>query len=246
MDNDNFVPIVRLKYRATAIQPELTNPTDGSNFQKNRKKVKKVEEPLVLRDSSIDFAVPMLLPEHTQVQRVVKTVFSDEVKLRKAKQPTIFQRIEAQKKWLETQEMELRRQALHQKMIDTMYEKEHNLENTDKDDDVDMNFETTDDDVFGVLDEPGVEMDAHQISARECLLEIVTMKEKRFARTRNTRRFHFHVKWTKRYKLAMSLYFGGMGLSSRTGYTEVLPWMLLGGSDVSSNMAQMISQSKYS
>jgi hypothetical protein len=245
MDGDaETATIVRFKYRATAIQPELTNPTDGSKIHKNRKKVKKAEEPLVFRDSSIDFAVPMMLPEHTQEQRLVKQVFSDEVKMRKARQPTIFQRIEAQKKWLETQEMELRRQALHQKMIDTMYEKEHNIENAAAEDDHEMNFETTDDDVFGVLDEPGMEMDAHQVSARECMMEIVAMKEKRFARTRNTRRFYFRVKWSVRYKLALSLYFGGMGLSARTGYTEVLPWMVIGGSDVSSDMANMVSHSK--
>jgi hypothetical protein len=259
----NVMPLDRYKYRATAVQPEMTVPTDGSKIHKHRKKVKKEEEKKEMRDSSIDFAVTMMLPEHTQTTTVEKQVYSDEAKMRKARQPTIFQRIEAQKKWLETQEMELRRQALHQKMIDSMYEKEHNIEHKDNEDDFDLNFEAQDEDVFGVLDEPGtvipryptllsflismlfsgMEMDAHQVSARQCLLEIVAMKEKRFVRSRNTRRFYFKTKWTTRYKLALSLYFGGTGLSARAGYSEILPWLILAGGDVASNMALMVSLS---
>lgn len=245
----NVQTIVRFKYRATAVQPELSNPTDGSKIHKNRKKVAKIEAPPVMRDSAIDFATPMMLPEHTQEMRIVKTVYSDEAKMRKARQPTIFQRIEAQKKWLETQEMELRRQALQQKMLDSMYEKEHNLDHPadqgkPEDDDMDMNLDAGDQDVFGVLDEPGHEMDQHQIAARQCMLEIINMKEKRFCRTRNTRRFYFRVKYMKRLRLAMALYFGVGGLSSRTGFTEILPWLLLSGADVASNVAEMVSQSK--
>ena len=231
---------LRVKYRSAPIMPEMGEGKDI--FKARRKKVKHVEVAgNRIMDSAIDFEEPQMCPAFTQKSKIFKTVYSDEAKYRKATQPTIFQRIEQQKKWAEMQVMEQRRNALHQKMMDSLYEQLHNLKEAadTPDADVDMSGAVEDADVFGVNDNHDTNIDQ---GARNAQLEIVSMKEKRFTKQRNTRDLYKDMKWGKRFQMAMSLSFGGNAGATRNEMTEILPWLFIGNATIASDMAVLVSQ----
>lgn len=235
--------VVRVKYRPAAVQPEMNEVSNDAFKPAARRKVKAdAKSEVRVMDSGVDFSTPTMFPGYTQRTTVCKVIYSDEAKYRTATTPTMFERVQAQKKWAEMQVMEARRNALHEKMLDTLYETANNLKNAG-DSTQDLDLETgggEDDDVFGVLDEK--EMDIDQ-QARSMQLEIVGLKERRFTRSRNTKVAHVPVHWRSRYSLSIGLWLGHAS-ATRSGATEITPWLYLGSRDTASDMAGLVSMGK--
>ena len=89
--------VTRLKYRPAPYEPECDVPLAGNPFAVHKKIFPFEAKKYVNSETR---STPYMLPAQTQKLVVSHHVYSDEVAVRKAQVPTIFDRVATQKAWV--------------------------------------------------------------------------------------------------------------------------------------------------
>lgn len=207
----------------------------------------------------------IFLSTHTQVKRVEVLISSNEEEYRKKHYPTIEERIQKQKEWARVQlreakiasEREALKKAMEAKAIAARKQVEA-IEAAKRDGLPYEHLEVGNGEIDPMIpDEPlgpggaplgdGEEdldgtgnnnSDMQDMNA-EYAAELLDIKERKLLATRNT--LAYHKEWTRwqRRKLAWRVHYGWLGKRDRD-LTEVLPWLLLGRREVSSNQSLLL------
>mmetsp|Transcript_80800 Transcript_80800/g.158644 ORF Transcript_80800/g.158644 Transcript_80800/m.158644 type:complete len:428 (+) Transcript_80800:159-1442(+) len=257
--------VVRFKYRQAAIQPELTVAKENASLSLAKKK--KVEEPDPYADlPKVNNDQTIFLATHTQVKRVEVLISSNEEAYRKKHYPTIEERIEKQKEWAGMQlreakiasEREALKKAMELKVISERkkmdsreaakrdgipppHEDEENVEVDPMIPDEPLGpggLPLTDIDAEDDTNALGGDGDAQGMNA-EYAEELLDIKERKLLASRNTLMYHREWSRWERRKYAWKVQYGWMGKRDRD-LTEVLPWLLLGRREVSSNQSLLL------
>jgi hypothetical protein len=202
----------------------------------------------------------IFLASHTQVKRVEVLISSNEEAYRRKHYPTIEERIEKQKEWARIQvreaKMQSERAALKKSMemkaiaerkkMDAMEAAKRDGTPMPKDEPEDFAVDPL------IPDEPlapgGAPLndadpeegngEAHAMN-EDFAAELLDIKERKLLASRDT--LLYHREWTlwERRKLALRVQYGWMGKRDRD-LTEVLPWLLLGRREMSTNQATLL------
>lgn len=206
----------------------------------------------------------IFLATHTQVKRVEVLIASNEEAYRRQHYPTIEERIEKQKDWarIQTREakMQSERAALKKAMEQRTIAARKHMEAVEeaRREGLPIPEEPENEEVDPMIpDEPAgpggaplldleeeeeqnTDMNAaDQAMNEDFAAELLDIKERKLLASRKTLQYHKELtKWEKR-KLSLRMHYGWMGKRDKD-ITVVLPWLLLGRREVSTNQSMLL------
>lgn len=203
----------------------------------------------------------IFLSTHTQIKRVEVLISSNEEAYRRKHYPTIEERIEKQRDWARIQvreaKMESERAALKKAMeMKTIAARKH-MEAVEeaRREGLPIPEEPADEEVDPMVPEepagpggaplPDGEDEDETMNPADLAMnddfaaELLEIKERKLLASRKTLQYHKEMsRWEKR-KLALRMHYGWMGKRDRD-ITVVLPWLLLGRREVSTNQSTLL------
>ena len=168
-------------------------------------------------------------------------IHSNEEEYRRTHYPTIHERIELQKEWAKEQLREERfaaeKEAIKLRM-DVKMDELNGQANDGKEELVLLDIEEQ----LQLLqeeDEKEVENVKKTVTINEYREQLLEIKEKKVLATRNCSMYHKEYSTWERRKLAFKISMG-YGITKNIEYNEILPWLILGRREVSSNMQLLL------
>lgn len=186
----------------------------------------------------------IFLASHTQIKRQEIWIQSNEEEYRRKTYPTVFERIETQKEWAKDQLREARfeaeREAIKMK-IDRAVRQKAGVPIPEEEDAILEDIENQLQ-LISAEDEREMDMNKKKITFQEYANQVLEIKEKKVLSTRNTDHYHKTYTLWERRKLAIKISMGYTGKKEKglEDITYILPWLIIGRKEVSSNMQMLL------
>lgn len=223
---------MRLKYREAPIEPKGDNAVVDS-YISLAKKVKAPEEEDINNRREVRYQPPTMFPWLTQQKRVVTTVSSDELTLRKKQSPNVPERIDMQKEWLKVLDNDMKDKA-RKETLEKMWKAKVKAAEDAAASGGEIEFQAEDDPDMkqsgGEKKDEGGIPDDHFEDEAEFKHKMMEIKEASFLKTRNTLPYHQVEKTEWEIKKLYWRYWLG-AFETKREYTEVLPWLIVGNID---------------
>lgn len=242
------VDIVRVKYRARPIHPELNDPTYDTSLSRAKKEKPTDDGDLDDFKKSLREEATIFLPSHTQLRRVEHRVASNETAYRVQHKPTVHERIVGQqehtKQLLQQARMVSQNEAMiKQNKLKADKKSKSEFKNTVIDDDYDIEiFENALEDFEEEAPEDEDDDSDEEVGSNKAqyIEQLMALKEKKLLVSRNNEQYHRTYSKYDRRKLALRHVFRYSNRADPKSpyYDEILPWLLLGSKEACSTSNQ--------